>query len=1023
MKNGKKAIKKSKSVISSNNTNNNINNNLFKTIILILNLIVIFYSPFVRGLYFEEEQLWAEIIVFITFIFFSITKLLQKDKRFISTPIEYFSLGLVAVYLISIITAVSTRLAISEFIKYCMYFAIFFMITDIVVSIKNKMIVLWTITGTALGLCVIGIDSTAGNTIVNAFNSMFELLHIPVKFFGLFVSDRINSTLQYPNALAAYLMAVLFITLTLSVVCNKKWQKVLAVFCSFINAFTIIFTLSRGVLLLLPLVYIIFILIIPKCYKMEMLANSIIVGLSIIFSVMIPFLTRRSSAGLIANLSANYWIKVLIGVFTFALLLLAKKILLAKLSSIKIKFSMKTLAISAAVFILIIAGLTIIFSIPKELIVENNDTQAPGDNRFEKNIQIKPDRKYKLTLRAAEINNQMDNGLDITIYSRSNREILVGTMTNIAYIRKLNVKPDEILEVPFEVPENSSIVDIYFSNIIKDTKISIDNVKIIDSENGKVKNLKLQYKFMPDSVFKRFENLLLSKSLYERLIFIYDGFKMFKDRWFIGAGGGAWVNLNFTYQSFLYWSTQPHTYMLQVAIETGIVGLLILLMLVISIIIQYVIEKKSNKESDEEFKMIQATLLMSIMSLFLHSILDFDLSLSSVSILLWSLIAVFNSSYRHTKPVIVKEDVKSKHMEKLLRKFNRFKSINANNLAIIIVTVIVLIMPIRYIQAADNEMKYRNSVKENNGAEALNYIKKAVSMDIFNADYKLKCAEILLSGEKISNENVTYVKKLLEEARKLDKYNASIAERISVLYFKLSEVDKGLDEISRAVKLRPFFEQEWSLKLDFYYQVVLLYLNSGDRAKAEEYLDKAINIITESTEINKKNLNPFDFVDESQEKLEKLIYIKDNYDNLDLSQIQKIKFYSVNHMDVNHDKVVDQWNIVEQDKLDYSTDGKSIFVKNTEQYRATAFKTRRLSLEGGKTYRIELVLDNSAEVESVQYFISNYHYEAYVPFEKTDDGIFTAEITLPPDYITENSNISLSINQYMQIRSMTIVEK
>jgi len=115
-------------------------------------------------------------------------------------------------YFISILGSVSTRLAISEWLKYCMYFAVFFMITDLASTMKDKLIVLWTVIAASVGLCVVGLDSASGGKLVDWLNNVFDFLHIPVEFFGLYVEGRIHSTIQYPNALAAYLMAVFFVT-------------------------------------------------------------------------------------------------------------------------------------------------------------------------------------------------------------------------------------------------------------------------------------------------------------------------------------------------------------------------------------------------------------------------------------------------------------------------------------------------------------------------------------------------------------------------------------------------------------------------------------------------------------------------------------------------------------------------------------------------------------------------------------------------------------------------------------------
>jgi len=52
----------------------------------------------------------------------------------------------------------------------------------------------------------------------------------------------------------------------------------------------------------------------------------------------------------------------------------------------------------------------------------------------------------------------------------------------------------------------------------------------------------------------------------------------------------------FAYQSYPYWSTQSHAYFLQVAVETGIIGLIVLIMLLLSIVVQFITEYKYKKK-------------------------------------------------------------------------------------------------------------------------------------------------------------------------------------------------------------------------------------------------------------------------------------------------------------------------------------------------------------------------------------------------------------------------------------------
>ena len=217
-------------------------------IIFILLLIIMFYPVYLRGMYFENEQLWLEIFVFTLFAAFWVYRYLKKDETSLYTPIDYAAISLVAVYLLSLIAAVSLRLALLEWQKYCMYFAVFFMLSRLAYTHRRKMIALWVMLASGTGVCILGLDGAAGGTISKALNRFFSMLGADHDvFFGLYVNNRIHSTIQYPNALAGYLIMIFFIGMALIFLSKSIWLKALSGGILYLVVTVFIFTLSRGV--------------------------------------------------------------------------------------------------------------------------------------------------------------------------------------------------------------------------------------------------------------------------------------------------------------------------------------------------------------------------------------------------------------------------------------------------------------------------------------------------------------------------------------------------------------------------------------------------------------------------------------------------------------------------------------------------------------------------------------------------------------------------------------------------------
>jgi len=639
--------------------------NRFRLIILIAILTVVFYAPYLRGLYFEPDQLINQIILFALFTTFWIYKWIKDDRRFLRTPIEYAAIGLVLVYFLSSFTAVSQRLAVSEFLKYAMYFVVFYMLSDLIKNEKEKSILLWFIVASALGLCIIGIDSVAGARIVNMLNNIFKALHLNFEFFGLFVDGRIHSTLQYPNAFASYLMAVFLISISLSMTSSKR-LKSLSSAISFVLLITFIFTISRGAYILFAFAVIIFLLLLPKESKLQGLYTIFTVG--IITAGFALILSR-----IIFSESSNkiyVWLVVILGTLLSFFIRLLDTYAISILKKINWK-----IAVVCGVVLVIISGFIINYIFNASVPLEIGHTMEEKEEFIDvsKTVTLDSNKKYKLVfnVEGKSLNEKAPFVYRVYIKSRGENGISTNNEVIIEDKKYNSTVGTEKKEIEFLVPENRQTVSIGFQNYYAGTSAKFYDAKVYELDNGKeVKSFILKHKYVvAESILSRFENLTGDSNYNARLVFLRDGIKMFKDWWLIGAGGGAWSILNFKYQSYLYWSTQTHNYPLQVVIETGIVGFIILLLLIISIVMCFVKLSRRNKGDGIKNKIINAAVFTSIIFLFLHSVVDFNFSLSAIYLLVWALISVLNTEMRRD---LLNEEDKDKRQNKAKKnqKFN-----------------------------------------------------------------------------------------------------------------------------------------------------------------------------------------------------------------------------------------------------------------------------------------------------------------------------------------------------------------
>jgi hypothetical protein len=394
-----------------------------RVILLAALIIVIFYPPYLQGLFFEKHFLPTQIFVFGVFILFLIYKWMKKDHKFFKTPIDYIAIGFVLVYFISIFAAVHTRSAIIEWMKYLMYFAVFYMLSSLADNLKTRLIILWTIVASAAGSSILGIDAAMGGNLVRFLNSIFKKFGAETDvFFGLFVGGRVHSTLQYPNAMASYVMAVFFIAAGLLSVSKKIWQKAIIGGSCFILFLTLMLTKSRGVQLLFPVILVIFFLVIPKGGKIKAVTQVILLAVpSVVISLLInSYLSaeKLNSKALLLVL-AGLIISVILGIISVYIGILLQKV----------NWKVYVAVFSAFAMIVIATVIHIVnASIPFELshdVAEENKTITRS-----KDVALKPDKEYILSYKAdARMEQDQSYVYYVRIYSLDKKNILFGGST------------------------------------------------------------------------------------------------------------------------------------------------------------------------------------------------------------------------------------------------------------------------------------------------------------------------------------------------------------------------------------------------------------------------------------------------------------------------------------------------------------------------------------------------------------------------------------------------------------------
>jgi tetratricopeptide (TPR) repeat protein len=202
-----------------------------------------------------------------------------------------------------------------------------------------------------------------------------------------------------------------------------------------------------------------------------------------------------------------------------------------------------------------------------------------------------------------------------------------------------------------------------------------------------------------------------------------------KDYPIIGAGAGGWSSLYRQYQDYNFSTTETHSHILQVWVEAGTIGLLSFMSMWLMFL--YLLYKLYRSYYGREQWITIWGIAIAALGLGLHSSFDFDLSIPSMAILLWSLFALISSIYNSSG---IDQNKKSPGRPWL-------------NIALALIMALVLLIPssqyllayrqatlgILTMQSADKAQSSQEKVEQLNQAAA--YFSKAVRNDPRNAEY------------------------------------------------------------------------------------------------------------------------------------------------------------------------------------------------------------------------------------------------------------------------------------------------
>ncbi|MBE1445681.1 O-antigen ligase family protein [Paenibacillus sp. OAS669] len=335
----------------------------------------------------------------------------------------------------------------------------------------------------------------------------------------------------------------------------------------------------------------------------------------------------------------------------------------------------------------------------------------------------------------------------------------------------------------------------------------------------------------PDYIKHRIETINLEQhSVLERGTFYKDSVKLFKDYPVTGAGGGAWAALYEKYQNNPYVSRQAHNFFIQYLVETGIVGVLVLLAFLVYIYYLYIRQYIKNTTSSQENSNRHVFFIVTI-SLLVHSMIDFDLSYVYLGALLFlSLGGMISGS---EQPAL---------SEKWLI-FNKYKWIYPS--VLVILSIFMFFSSTRMLNANSS---FQASISMAQSNKTINEIfvplNNALNQHPNHPDYASYKIDFLLQvysqtkDENFFNQAVDLIQKV---RAKEPNNRALIDKEVYTLAIK-DQLPKALELVNKEINNFP-----WDITL--YEKSILMNFDLGSRAQtaknnaqAEQYWSQAFGV-------------------------------------------------------------------------------------------------------------------------------------------------------------------------------------
>ena len=966
----------------------------------VLYLLLVLLPQYFRGGYFESAFIPYILGMSILMIIYMSRNYKEKREAIICRETDLLLLLLTILYGLTYFYAINKRGSIIEFIKYASFLSLFLVTTNIHKDNISKRRLIDLIILGGIVLCIIGIGTMVGTW----------------EYTASYNGSRLSSTFQYPNTLAVYAASMYFLTMGQALIEEDLKKICLYGGGLFIFFSTMIFTYSRGMWLLFPLILLGFFIVLAANKKVQLFFYTL-GSLMIALPASFIFLKHISQAG------NKLWGIYFAGIIGSAIVML----FLGKATEILNKVSIKAIIAIVVALGLVATGLLIFAIGATEPIKFENNTAESKLSRITRTIRnVFPNTQYEILVEGtARINQEGQYAGRLVVHSVNEQF----KYTNIGTL-PIEEDGDFNLSLPITTLEDTNVIVIYFENRNPNTSISFQKASIVDLQTDKVEEISLKYKYIPEAIVRRISGInATDNSVQARLIFSKDAFNLALDSLLLGTGGHGWATAYRSIQSYPYWSKHVHNHYLQLLVETGLLG--VALFGGFLILLLYYYYKFKKEEEDISSTTLADTLFIAAATILAHAAIDFDLSLVGLYIILWVFLALLNSMVSPARDEISLSKIRLN--KRSLIKFNS---------VVTFITIIAIVISVSIYGGIFFTKQALKAQEEGDGDGIESALRKATKLDPYNISYSTDLIDVYFF-QYTAKSDESYGNKAKEETDRLlriGKNDPLTYITAAQAYFKFGLVDEGLGFIKRSLEMQPLVIESYIQNAQAHLSIFDYHISKGDleaaRNVALEGYEFIYNYLMES---NGRALRPMKKDDNLLYDLSKLKYLGQNFDEYIsyLERVYRLEYYYDFSLDVDNDdevELVRVWN-AENGELDYMPmdDGeKNLRLTNAgENYGV--FDSASFNLRPSTTYLVSFDARGNMEDGKVSFYIRDSEAKEQNQSESINidlkDGwnSYELEFTTDDDIGDTTSRFRFLIRGenegYMDIRHIKIFEK